>query len=64
MLNEWQKSSRVSVDNIQHYIDWRCWYGVLSMHIRVREGRGDHKELQRRMRWVENPSDKTKWNRC
>lgn len=64
MLNAWQKTSKISIDNLQHYIDWRCWYGVLSMYMRVQEGRGDHKELQRRLRWVENASDKTKWNRC
>lgn len=64
MVKTWLESSVVSDDNLQSYIDWRCWYGVLSMYIRVQEGRGDSKELQTRMRWVKDPSDKSKWKRC
>ncbi len=65
-LQSWQQTSgkELSKDELAKYVDWRYWYGCLSMIKRSQQGEDLETELHTRLKWVYDPTDRTKWNRC
>ncbi len=65
-LESWQTESGQVINPklLKAYVDWRLWYGVLSMLKRDHLDIGDAKELQVRRKWLNDPSDQSKWTRC
>ena len=64
VLASWGHYHYADPNLLQSYVDWRRWFGVLSMIKRCHQGTGDQKELDTRLKWALNPKDKSKWTRC
>lgn len=65
-LDNWKETigQNIADGQLEEYVDWRYWYGVLSMIKRVDQGRGNKRELGIRLRWLLDPTDRSKWTRC
>lgn len=65
-LQSWQQASgkELPPEELAAYVDWRYWYGALSMIKRTRQEENLLPELQTRLKWVHNPTDHSKWTRC
>lgn len=65
-LRSWQQSSgkELQQETLGSYVDWRYWYGALSMIKRTQQKENLFPELQTRLKWVHNPTDQSKWTRC
>lgn len=60
----WKQVHNFNQALLNKYVDWRRWYGGLSMLKRVSLNSGDQKELDIRTKWMLDSSDRTKWRRC
>lgn len=65
-LQSWQQASHKELppEKLAAYVDWRYWYGALSMMKRTQQEDNLTPELQTRLKWVHDPTDKSKWTRC
>lgn len=65
-LRSWEHSIGKDLDaeTLEAYVDWRYWYGALSMIKRARQGKDLESELNIRLKWVHSPTDQSKWSRC
>jgi hypothetical protein len=65
-LQAWQHASNKELpkDLLVSYVNWRYWYGALSMIKRSVQGQNLESELETRLKWVNNPIDQSKWTRC
>ena len=65
-LQSWEHASDIDLpkDMLGEYVDWRYWYGALSMIKRTQQEPNLLPELQTRLKWVHNPTDQSKWTRC
>jgi hypothetical protein len=65
-LQSWQQASQKELprETLAAHVDWRYWYGALSMIKRTQQEENLIPELQTRLKWVHNPTDQSKWTRC
>lgn len=65
-LQSWQQASHKELprETLTAYVDWKYWCGALSMIKRAQQEENPIPELQTRLKWVHNPTDKSKWTRC
>lgn len=65
-LQSWQQANHKNLikETLGEYVDWRYWYGALSMIKRSQQEPYLQSELQTRLKWVHNPTDQSKWTRC
>ncbi len=65
-LESWQQanSKELPQETLGSYVDWRYWYGALSLIIRTQQEENLVPELQTRLKWVHNPTDQSRWTRC
>jgi len=65
-LQSWRQASgkELTQEKLVSYVDWRYWYGALSMFKRTQQEVNLKPELQTRLKWVHDPTDQSKWTRC
>jgi aminoglycoside phosphotransferase (APT) family kinase protein len=65
-LHAWQQASNKEIhpEQLVAYVEWRYWYGALSMIKRTQQEENLLPELQTRLKWVHAPTDQSKWARC